>query len=115
MSITGDTGGRQFEDSGRSPSISGKQGTPAMSVASSTALREVPMAGDEGVDRCDGDVTSSGERTGTQAWTKSGRIHSSAYDPWVDVCEVGRLTPLWRTAPSVDDVVGTVPIRLSGV
>ena len=81
MSITGDTGGRQFEDSGRSPSISGKQGTPAMSVASSTALREVPMAGEEGVDRCDGDVTSSGVRTGTQAWAKSGRLHFSAHSP----------------------------------
>ena len=77
MSITGETGGERFEDAGRSPSISGKLGTPAMSVASRTALREVPIAGDVGVDCCDGEVTSSGERTYTQAWTKSEWLLSS--------------------------------------
>ncbi len=50
MSITGDTGGERLEDSGSTPSISGKQGIPAMSVASSRALLEVPMSGDAGGD-----------------------------------------------------------------
>ena len=85
-----------------------------MSVASSTARREVPRAGEEGVDRCDGDVTSSRERTDTQVWTSLEGYFPQHIVPWVDVCEVGRLAPQWRTAPSVDDVVGTVSIRLSG-
>ena len=93
MSITGETGGGRFEDAGRSPSISGKLGTPAMSVASSTALREVPMAGDEGVDCCDGEVTSSRERTDTQVWTSLEGYFPQHIVPWVDVCEVGRLAP----------------------
>ena len=39
-----------MEDSGSTPSVSGKQGIPAMSVASSRALLEVPMGGDAGGD-----------------------------------------------------------------
>ena len=50
MSITGDTGGERLEDAGSTPSVSGKQGIPAMSVASSRALLEVPMNGDAGGD-----------------------------------------------------------------
>ena len=50
MSITGDTGGERLEDAGSTPSISGKHGIPAMSVASSRALLEVPMSGDAGGD-----------------------------------------------------------------
>ena len=50
MSITGETGGELLEDSGSTPSISGKQGIPAMSVASSRARLEVPMSGDAGGD-----------------------------------------------------------------
>ena len=49
MSITGaagGAGGEQWGDAGSAPSVSGKQGTPAMSVASSKALLEVPMVGD---------------------------------------------------------------------
>ena len=46
MSITGEAGGEQYNDAGSTPSISGKLGTPVMSVASSTALREVPIVGD---------------------------------------------------------------------
>ena len=48
MSITGKAGGERYEDAGSSPSTSGKTGTPAMSVASSTARREVPSVGDAG-------------------------------------------------------------------
>ena len=50
MSITGETGGERLEDAGSTPSISGKRGIPAMSVASSSALLEVPMSGDAGGD-----------------------------------------------------------------
>ena len=50
MSITGETGGERLEDAGSTPSISGKQGIPAMSVASSSALLEVPMSGNAGGD-----------------------------------------------------------------
>ena len=39
-----------MEDAGSTPSISGKHGIPAMSVASSRALLEVPMSGDAGGD-----------------------------------------------------------------
>ena len=46
MSITGEVGGERYDDAGSTPSESGKLGTPAMSVASSTALREVPIVGD---------------------------------------------------------------------
>ena len=46
MSITDEAGGEQYDDAGSTPSVSGKLGTPAMSVASSTALREVPIVGD---------------------------------------------------------------------
>ena len=46
MPITGEAGREQYDDAGSTPSISGKLGTPAMSVASSTALREVPIVGD---------------------------------------------------------------------
>ena len=48
MLITGEAGGERYEDAGSSPSMSGKVVTPAMSVASSTALREVPIVGDAG-------------------------------------------------------------------
>ena len=48
MSMTGEAGGERYEDAGSSPSISGKLVTPATSVASSTALREVPSVGDAG-------------------------------------------------------------------
>ena len=69
MSITGEAGGERYEDAGSSPSISGKLGTPAMSVASSTARREVSIVGDV-------DVESDGDndwgllrvRTGAQRW-----------------------------------------------
>ena len=44
--MTGEAGGERYEDAGSSPSMSGKLGTPAMSVASSTARREVPSVGD---------------------------------------------------------------------
>ena len=50
MSITGETGGERLEDAGSTPSISGKQGIPAMSVASNRARLEVPRSGDEGGD-----------------------------------------------------------------
>ena len=50
MSITGAAGGEQWGDAGSAPSISGKQGTPAMSVASSSALLEVPMVGEAGAE-----------------------------------------------------------------
>ena len=50
MSKTGDTGGERLEDAGSTPSVSGKQGIPAMSVASGRALLEVPMSGDAGRD-----------------------------------------------------------------
>ena len=50
MSITGEAGGERYDDAGSSPSISGKLGTPVMSVTSSTALREVPIVGDAGED-----------------------------------------------------------------
>ena len=50
MSITGEAGGERLEDAGSTPSISGKQGIPAMSVASSSARLEVPRSGDEGGD-----------------------------------------------------------------
>ena len=46
--MTGEAGGERYEDAGSSPSISGMPGTPAMSVESSTARREVPSVGDEG-------------------------------------------------------------------
>ena len=49
MSITG-AGEGHWGDAGSAPSISGKQGTPAMSVASSRALLEVPMVGEAGAD-----------------------------------------------------------------
>ena len=50
MSITGETGRERLEDAGSTPSISGKQGIPAMSVASSSARLEVPRSGDVGGD-----------------------------------------------------------------
>ena len=49
MSITG-AGEGHWGDAGSAPSISGKQGTPAMSVASSRALLEVPMVGEAEAD-----------------------------------------------------------------
>ena len=61
MSITDETGGEQYEDAGSSPSMSGKLGTPAMSVASSTALREVPSVGDAGEDEEVDEEGSGGE------------------------------------------------------
>ena len=48
MSITGEAGGERYRGSDSSPSISGKLGTPAKSVASRSALLEEPMVG-EGV------------------------------------------------------------------
>ena len=61
MSMTGEAGGERYEDAGSSPSISGKLGAPAMSAASSTALREVPSVGDAG-EGVEGDEEgSSGE------------------------------------------------------
>ena len=50
MSITGAAREGHWEDAGSAPSISGKQGTPAMSVASSSALLEVPMVGEAGAE-----------------------------------------------------------------
>ena len=50
MSITGEAGGEQWGDAGSSPSISGKQGMPATSVASSSARLEVPMVGEAGIE-----------------------------------------------------------------
>jgi len=58
MSITGEAGGERYEDAGSSPSISGTHGTPAMSVASSTALREVPIVGVDGDGYWDSDWAS---------------------------------------------------------
>ena len=49
MSITGDAGGERLGDAGSTPSMSGMQGIPATSVASSSALLEVPGSDDEGV------------------------------------------------------------------
>ena len=56
MSITGDTGGERLEDASSTPSRSGTQGIPAMSVASSRALLEVPMSGDAGRDGLSGET-----------------------------------------------------------
>ena len=47
MSITGEVGGERFEDAGNSSYISGKLGTPAISVAISIALREVLIVGED--------------------------------------------------------------------
>ena len=47
-SITGKSGGVQCLGSDSSPSMSGKYGTPAMSVASSKARHEEPMVDEEG-------------------------------------------------------------------
>lgn len=46
MSTTGEAEGKRHRGSGSSPSISGKLGTPAMSVASNSALLEEPMVGE---------------------------------------------------------------------
>ena len=60
MSMTGEAGGERYEYAGSAPSESGKLGTPAMSVASSTARREVPIVGDAGGD-IEGEEGSNGE------------------------------------------------------
>ena len=61
MSMTGEAGGERYEDAGSAPSESGKLGTPAMSVASSTARREVPSVGDAGGGVEVGEEGSNGE------------------------------------------------------
>ena len=47
ISMTGDAGGERCVNADSSPSRSGNQDTPAMSVARSRALREEPMVGDD--------------------------------------------------------------------
>ena len=59
-SITGKSGGVQCLGSDSSPSMSGKHGTPAMSVASSRTRLEELMVGEEGR----GDWGSSGVGAG---------------------------------------------------
>ena len=61
MSMTGEAGGERYEDAGSAPSESGKLGTLAMSVASSTARREVPSVGDAGEGVEVGEEGSNGE------------------------------------------------------
>ena len=59
MSITGEAGGERCHGSSGAPSIYGKLGTPAMSLASRSALFEEPMVGEGG--RGTGDLLVQGQ------------------------------------------------------
>ena len=90
MSITGEAGGEQWGDAGSAPSISGKQGTPAMSVASSRALLEVPMVGEAGAECASLEAASGLRRLEMpRRWQKAamedseGRSSPSGMDPSV--------------------------------
>ena len=89
MSITDASGGEQWGDAGSAPSISGKQGTPAMSVASSSALLEVQMVGEAGAECASLEAAAGLRLEMPRLWQKAamedseGRSSPSGMDPSV--------------------------------